>query len=207
MNIRINNINFNTFATTTPQIKKEKTQHLTTNNSMTLPNFEAYKSLSFGRSQQVLPPKDFLLPENCQPDKYQIEAAMSIKNGHNTVVTAPTGTGKTAIAHFAINKNFKDGKKTFYTTPLKALSNQKYNDLKKLFGKDNVGIMTGDRKENTQAPIIVMTTEIYRNMVTSDYFGKKNNQKQNFGGGGGTGVTVSPIGFLVVDPKYYYLQY
>lgn len=179
MNIRINNINFNLISASPIQAKKEKIKNQNTTNNMTLPGFEVYKSLSFGRSQISLPPQDFLLPENCPPDKYQVEAALSILKGNNTIVTAPTGTGKTAIAHFAVKKNFNDGKKTFYTTPLKALSNQKYNDLKKLFGKENVGIMTGDRKENTQAPIIIMTTEIYRNMVTADYFGKKNEMLNN----------------------------
>lgn len=179
MNIKINNINFNLISASPIQAKKEKIKNQNTTNNMTLPGFEIYKSLSFGHSQIALPPQDFLLPENCQPDKYQVEAARSILKGNNTIVTAPTGTGKTAIAHFAVKKNFNDGKKTFYTTPLKALSNQKYNDLKKLFGKENVGIMTGDRKENTQAPIIIMTTEIYRNMVTADYFGKKNEMLNN----------------------------
>jgi len=177
MNITINNSNFKIISplfNIKPETRKEKETTTVTTNSMTLPNFEVYKSLSFGRNINLFNPSDFLLPPNCLPDKYQTDAAVSILKGNNTIVTAPTGTGKTAIAYFAIKKNFNDGKKTFYTTPLKALSNQKYNDLKKLFGKENVGIMTGDRKENTQAPIVVMTTEIYRNMVASDYYGKKN---------------------------------
>lgn len=100
-----------------------------------------------------------------KPDKYQIEAAKSIYEGNNTVVTAPTGTGKTLIAEYAIKKNLAEGKKTFYTTPLKALTNQKYLDFCELYGKENVGIMTGDIKHNINAPVIVMTTEIYRNML------------------------------------------
>lgn len=177
MNISINNTKFKVitpFYNIKPETRKENKSSEYTTNSFKLPNYELYKGLSFGRSLPQLQPSAFLLPDNCPPDKYQIEAALSIEKGNNTIVTAPTGTGKTAIAHFAVKKNFEEGKKTFYTTPLKALSNQKYNDLKKLFGKENVGIMTGDRKENTQAPIVVMTTEIYRNIVASDYFGRKN---------------------------------
>ena len=181
MEIRINPPKFNIitpFNNLKPETRKE---NINTNysNSMTLPNFEVYKGLSFGKQIKFFSPQDFLLPSNCYPDKYQTDAAISISKGNNTIVTAPTGTGKTAIAHFAVKKNFENGKKTFYTTPLKALSNQKYNDLKKLFGKENVGIMTGDRKENTQAPIIVMTTEIYRNVVSSNYFGKQNDLLNN----------------------------
>ncbi len=177
MNITINNSNFKVISplfNIKPETRKEKTDNNFTTNSLVLPNYQVYKGLSFGKCLPQYDPESFLLPKNCPPDKYQIEAAVSISKGNNTIVTAPTGTGKTAIAHFAIKKNFDEGKKTFYTTPLKALSNQKYNDLKKLFGKENVGIMTGDRKENTTAPIIVMTTEIYRNMVASNYFGKEN---------------------------------
>lgn len=181
MNLRINNINFNLFTAQKTQNNQKNKQASTTytTNSITLPGFEIYRSLSFGKSKKTISPSAFLLPPNCPPDKYQTDAAISISKGHNTIVTAPTGTGKTAIAHFAVKKNFDEGKKTFYTTPLKALSNQKYNDLKKLFGNQNVGIMTGDRKENTQAPIVVMTTEIYRNIVEGDYFGKKNQLLDN----------------------------
>lgn len=149
-------------------------------NTTTLPGFESrLGKISFGNLEPQYKANDFLLPPNCKPDKYQIEAAVALQKGHNTIVTAPTGTGKTAIAHFIIKKNFKEGKRTFYTTPLKALSNQKYHDLKKLFGNKNVGILTGDRKENTKAPIVIMTTEIYRNMVASNYFEKRNNMLDN----------------------------
>ncbi len=105
------------------------------------------------------------LKPNITPDKYQLAAAESIKKGNSTLVTAPTGTGKTLIAEFAMFDNLQNNKKTFYTTPLKALSNQKYKDFSDLYGKENVGIMTGDIKENTNAPIVVMTTEIYHNML------------------------------------------
>lgn len=112
-------------------------------------------------------------PETGKPfeaDAFQRAAAMNLYLGNDVLVTAPTGTGKTAIAEYIITKNFLEGKKTFYTTPLKALSNEKYRDFCKTYGKDNVGILTGDTKVNTDAPIIIMTTEVYRNMTASEQF-------------------------------------
>ena len=103
-----------------------------------------------------------------KPDKYQIEAAKYIYDGADPLILAPTGTGKTLIAEYAINKNLSEGKTTFYTTPLKALSNEKYTDFCKLYGKENVGLLTGDIKINGNAPIVIMTTEIYRNMLLGD---------------------------------------
>lgn len=112
----------------------------------------------------------FKLPKGCFPDEYQKKAASKIYSGEDVLVTAPTGTGKTAIAYYAITKNLSEGKKTFYTTPLKALSNQKYREMQKIYGKENVGLLTGDVKINADAPIVVMTTEIYRNMLFSKKF-------------------------------------
>lgn len=114
--------------------------------------------------------KDYFQLGKYSPDEYQRKAASKLYQGKDVLVTAPTGTGKTAIAHYVITKNMEDEKRTFYTTPLKALSNEKYRDLKKIYGEENVGILTGDVKENTDAPIIVMTTEVYRNMVFGDKF-------------------------------------
>ncbi len=103
------------------------------------------------------------------PDIFQKASGINLLKGNDVIVTAPTGTGKTAIAHFVINKNLSQNARTFYTTPLKALSNEKYKSFQKIYGEENVGIMTGDRKENTDAPIVIMTTEIYRNIVFGDY--------------------------------------
>lgn len=103
-----------------------------------------------------------------EPDKYQIESAKFLYNNDDTLVLAPTGTGKTLIAEYVINKNMDEGKTTYYTTPLKALSNEKYTDFCKLYGKENVGLLTGDIKINSQAPIVIMTTEIYRNMLMGE---------------------------------------
>lgn len=110
-------------------------------------------------------------------DPYQKQAIDAFKEGKTVIVTAPTGTGKTLIAEYAIDDIIKSGKKVYYLAPLKALSNEKFNKFSELFGKydelgnlvgkDNVGIITGDVKINENAQVIVMTTEVYRNMVTS----------------------------------------
>ncbi len=105
-----------------------------------------------------------------EPDIFQKTSANHLYLGDDVIVTAPTGTGKTAIAEYIMTKNLKEGKKTFYTTPLKALSNEKYRDFVNTYGDENVGLLTGDTKINTDAPIVIMTTEVYRNMATSAYF-------------------------------------
>jgi superfamily II RNA helicase len=98
------------------------------------------------------------------PDDFQIEALEAIEH-YDVLVTAPTGSGKTWIAREEIRRLLNVGKKVWYTTPLKALTNSKYIEFGKEFGEENVGILTGDRKENAGAPLIVGTTEIYRNQL------------------------------------------
>ena len=110
------------------------------------------------------------LKKGFYPDEFQINAGRRIYEGKDVLAEAPTGIGKTALAYYAASKNMEEGKKTFYTTPLKALSNQKLKEFREIFGEENVGILTGDRKENSDAPIIVMTTEVYRNIAMSDNF-------------------------------------
>ena len=124
-------------------------------------------------------PIDKTTGEPFKPDIYQKAAAENLYKGNDVIVTAPTGTGKTAIAHYIINKNMEDGKKTFYTTPLKALSNDKVREFQKIYGKENVGLITGDRKINTDAPVIIMTTEVYRNMVVNNELKEKNSLLNN----------------------------
>lgn len=116
----------------------------------------------------------FQLPKSAKADSFQKAAAQNLYLGNDVLVTAPTGTGKTAIAHYIITKNLQNGEKTFYTTPLKALSNEKFRDFQKTYGEENVGILTGDTKINKDAPIVIMTTEVYRNMVFGEHFGKHN---------------------------------
>lgn len=98
------------------------------------------------------------------PDEFQTEALAAIET-EDVLVTAPTGSGKTWIAREEMRRLLEQGKRAWYTTPLKALTNSKYTEFGKAFGTENVGILTGDRKENPGAPLIVGTTEIYRNQV------------------------------------------
>ena len=98
-------------------------------------------------------------------DPFQIDAIEALWRGQSVFVAAPTGTGKTIIAEYAVWSAMRDGKRVVYTTPLKALSNQKFRDFRAQYGDDAVGLMTGDLVENPRAPIIVMTTEVYRNML------------------------------------------
>jgi ATP-dependent RNA helicase HelY len=98
------------------------------------------------------------------PDDFQIEALKAIET-QDVLVTAPTGSGKTWIAREEIRRLLAQGKRAWYTTPLKALTNSKYMEFSQEFGARNVGILTGDRKENWDAPLIVGTTEIYRNQL------------------------------------------
>jgi superfamily II RNA helicase len=103
-------------------------------------------------------------PTPFAPDDFQIEALAHIET-QDVLVTAPTGSGKTWIAREEIRRLLVAGKRAWYTTPLKALTNSKYAEFIVEFGAENVGILTGDRKENSDAPIIVGTTEIYRNQL------------------------------------------
>ena len=81
------------------------------------------------------------------------------------LVAAPTGAGKTIVGEFAVFLALHQGRKCFYTTPIKALSNQKYADLVRRHGADQVGLLTGDSSINSEAPVVVMTTEVLRNMI------------------------------------------
>ncbi|MCB4394210.1 DEAD/DEAH box helicase [Synechococcus sp. HB1133] len=101
-------------------------------------------------------------------DDFQLEAMDALNQGHSVVVSAPTGSGKTLIGEYAIHRALAHGQKVFYTTPLKALSNQKLRDFRAQFGVENVGLMTGDLSMNREASIVVMTTEIFRNMLYAE---------------------------------------
>ena len=104
------------------------------------------------------------LTEPFKPDPFQLEALAALEF-EDVLVTAPTGSGKTWIAREEIRRLLDVGRRAWYTTPLKALTNSKYQEFAEEFGKDRVGILTGDRKDNTDAQLIVGTTEIYRNQL------------------------------------------
>lgn len=118
-------------------------------------------------------------------DPFQIEACMAVEDGNGVLVAAPTGSGKTIVGEFAVHLALALGQKCFYTTPIKALSNQKYNDLIERYGAANVGLLTGDNTINGEAPIVVMTTEVLRNML---YAGSR---------------TLTGLGFVVMDEVHY----
>ena len=116
------------------------------------------------RSAPLIPSEIFPFPL----DQFQLEAMDALNQGHSVVVSAPTGSGKTLIGEYAIHRALAHGQKVFYTTPLKALSNQKLRDFRDQFGAENVGLMTGDLSVNREASIVVMTTEIFRNMLYAE---------------------------------------
>ena len=98
-------------------------------------------------------------------DKFQLDAIASINDGLNVLVAAPTGSGKTVVAEYAVARAHRAGLRSFYTAPIKALSNQKFVELSTFYGESQVGLLTGDNSINPNAPIVVMTTEVLRNMI------------------------------------------
>jgi ATP-dependent RNA helicase HelY len=109
--------------------------------------------------------KSFVSALGFELDDFQVKALDAVDAGGSVVVAAPTGSGKTVVAEYAVALARADGGKAFYTSPLKALSNQKYWDLVKAHGPDSVGLLTGDNSVNGSAPVVVMTTEVLRNMI------------------------------------------
>ncbi|GAA3240956.1 hypothetical protein GCM10020256_63450 [Streptomyces thermocoprophilus] len=118
-------------------------------------------------------------------DPFQIEACQALEAGKGVLVAAPTGSGKTIVGEFAVHLALRQGKKCFYTTPIKALSNQKYADLCRRYGTEKVGLLTGDNSVNSDAPVVVMTTEVLRNML---YAGSQ---------------TLLGLGYVVMDEVHY----
>ena len=118
-------------------------------------------------------------------DDYQREACRHIEAGSGVLVAAPTGSGKTIVGEFAVFLALRNGHKCFYTTPIKALSNQKYADLVRRHGAASVGLLTGDTSVNPEAPIVVMTTEVLRNMIYA------------------RSSTLANLGYVVLDEVHY----
>ena len=118
-------------------------------------------------------------------DDYQRDGCAHIEAGSGVLVAAPTGAGKTVVGEFAVFLALREGRKCFYTTPIKALSNQKYHDLAERFGTHRVGLLTGDTTINGDAPVVVMTTEVLRNMI---YAGSS---------------TLRGLGYVVMDEVHY----
>ncbi len=118
-------------------------------------------------------------------DDFQVAGCRSLEDGKGVLVAAPTGAGKTIVGEFAAYLAIEQGKKCFYTAPIKALSNQKYQDLKEMYGENRVGLLTGDTSINSEAPLVVMTTEVLRNMIYSNSH------------------TMKDLGFVVMDEVHY----
>ncbi|NMM32703.1 MAG: DEAD/DEAH box helicase [Phycicoccus sp.] len=118
-------------------------------------------------------------------DDFQLRACQAVAVGQGVLLAAPTGAGKTVVGEFAVFMALATGRKAFYTTPIKALSNQKYADLVRRHGVDKVGLLTGDSSINGEAPVVVMTTEVLRNMM---YAGS---------------ATLRGLGFVVMDEVHY----
>ncbi|WP_395403930.1 DEAD/DEAH box helicase [Arthrobacter sp. UC242_113] len=118
-------------------------------------------------------------------DDFQRQACKSLQEGRGVLVAAPTGAGKTIVGEFAVYLALQRGLKAFYTTPIKALSNQKYTELTEKYGETNVGLLTGDTSINGDAPVVVMTTEVLRNMLYAD------------------SDTLFDLGFVVMDEVHY----
>jgi len=118
-------------------------------------------------------------------DDFQVDGCRALADGHGVLVAAPTGAGKTLVGEFAVQMAVETGRKCFYTTPIKALSNQKYHDLVGRYGPEQVGLLTGDTTINGEAPVVVMTTEVLRNML---YAGSR---------------TLIGLGFVVMDEVHY----
>ncbi len=123
-------------------------------------------------------------------DDFQLTAINHLQEGKNVVVCAPTGAGKTAIAEYAVAMAVQSNKRCFYTTPLKALSNQKLHDFQAVYGEDNVGLLTGDISINRDAPVVVMTTEVFRNMLYGTIFGEVKQNLRN-------------VAYVVLDECHY----
>jgi ATP-dependent RNA helicase HelY len=118
-------------------------------------------------------------------DDFQVEACQALSAGRGVLVAAPTGSGKTVIGEYAVHLALAQGRKCFYTTPIKALSNQKYADLVRRYDSRTVGLLTGDNSINGDAPVVVMTTEVLRNML---YTGS---------------LALSGLGYVVLDEVHY----
>src|SRR6185437_9474858 len=128
---------------------------------------------------------DFRREYSFELDDFQVQACQALEQGSGVLVCAPTGSGKTVVGEFAIHLALAIGQKCFYTTPIKALSNQKYNDLIRRYGPDEIGLLTGDNAINPRAQVVVMTTEVLRNML---YVGSD---------------ALTGLGYVVMDEVHY----
>ncbi len=146
---------------------------------------ERYAAARARRTEESSPLGRFLATVGFELDGFQLDACRAVAAGRGVLVAAPTGAGKTVVGELAVHLALATGRKAFYTTPIKALSNQKYADLVAAHGSPAVGLLTGDVSLNGEAPIVVMTTEVLRNML---YAGSS---------------TLAGLGYVVMDEVHY----
>ncbi|MGN6441703.1 MAG: DEAD/DEAH box helicase [Arthrobacter sp.] len=146
---------------------------------------ERYRASAERRAEAATPLGSFSGTLDFELDDFQKQACRSLQEGRGVLVAAPTGAGKTIVGEFAIYLALQRGLKAFYTTPIKALSNQKFSELSEKYGSDNVGLLTGDTSINGDAQVVVMTTEVLRNMLYAD------------------SATLADLGYVVMDEVHY----
>ncbi|NLT57292.1 MAG: DEAD/DEAH box helicase [Actinomycetales bacterium] len=146
---------------------------------------ESYSAFRRRAAEQATPLGRFRGRYDFELDEFQVRACRALQDGRGVLVAAPTGSGKTVVGEFAVELALARGRKAFYTTPIKALSNQKYTDLVRRYGPEKVGLLTGDNTINGEAPVVVMTTEVLRNMLYAD------------------SPTLAGLGYVVMDEVHY----
>lgn len=146
---------------------------------------ERYRASAERRAEAATYLGAFIRTLDFELDDFQRQACRSLQDGRGVLVAAPTGAGKTIVGEFAIYLALQRGLKAFYTTPIKALSNQKFSELSEKYGADNVGLLTGDTSINGDAQVVVMTTEVLRNMLYAD------------------SATLGDLGYVVMDEVHY----
>ncbi|KRE85256.1 DEAD/DEAH box helicase [Arthrobacter sp. Soil764] len=146
---------------------------------------ERYRASAERRAEAATYLGAFIRTLDFELDDFQRQACRSLQEGRGVLVAAPTGAGKTIVGEFAIYLALQRGLKAFYTTPIKALSNQKFSELAEKYGVDNVGLLTGDTSINGDAQVVVMTTEVLRNMLYAD------------------SATLGDLGYVVMDEVHY----
>ncbi|HEU4667177.1 MAG TPA: DEAD/DEAH box helicase [Arthrobacter sp.] len=146
---------------------------------------ERYRASAERRAEAATYLGSFIRTLDFELDDFQRHACKSLQEGRGVLVAAPTGAGKTIVGEFAIYLALQRGLKAFYTTPIKALSNQKFTELSAKYGAQNVGLLTGDTSINGDAPVVVMTTEVLRNMLYAD------------------SATLDDLGYVVMDEVHY----
>ena len=146
---------------------------------------QRYAAFKQTQAKQRTVAAEFARSMSFELDEFQLQANEALETGNNVLVAAPTGAGKTVVADFAIYLAQTRNVKAFYTTPIKALSNQKYHDLVAQYGADKVGLLTGDTSINSEANIVVMTTEVLRNMLYEH------------------SVTLEALRYVIIDELHY----